>query len=77
MDARIIFNWAKQHGEVKAIDRILVKVMLILIKNRITLTAASIEKMEQALELPDEVLQAVKVAAETVVGKPLPPDLHS
>ena len=47
-DIKRVFDWAKDNGEVKAADRILIKVMLLLIRNKITLTAATIEKMELA-----------------------------
>jgi hypothetical protein len=75
IDARAVFSWAKENGEVKAVDRILVKVMLLLIKNRITLTPAAIDRMETALELPEELLTAIVKAAESVVGKPFPAEL--
>lgn len=47
-DIKRIFDWAKDNGEVKAVDRILIKVMLLLIKNKITLTAATIERWKRA-----------------------------
>lgn len=40
--AKVIFEWAKQNGEVKSVDRILVKVMLLLIKYKIILTPVSV-----------------------------------
>jgi hypothetical protein len=72
LDVKRVFDWARDNGEVKAVDRILVKVMLLLIKNRITLTTAAIEKMESRLELPEDVVSAIVRAAEEVVGKPVP-----
>ena len=75
VDVKAIFDWARENGEVKAVDRILIKIMLVLIKNKITLTAAAIEKMESRMELPDELLRAIIVAAESVVGKPVPQDV--
>lgn len=72
VDVKVIFDWARENGEVKAVDRILIKVMLLLIKNKITLTTAAIERMETRLILPDEVMQAIVRAAEQVVGKPVP-----
>ena len=72
VDVKAIFDWARENGEVKAVDRILVKVMLLLIKNKITLTAAAIEKMETRMALPEELLSAIVRAAEAVVGKPVP-----
>jgi len=72
LDVKGVFDWAKDNGEVKAIDRILIKVMLLLIKNKITLTAASIEKMESSITLPEELSAAIVRAAEQVVGKPVP-----
>jgi hypothetical protein len=71
-DVKGVFDWAKDNGEVKAVDRILVKVMLLLIKNRITLTAATIAKMETRTALPEELNLAIIRAAEEVVGKPVP-----
>jgi hypothetical protein len=71
-DVKLIFDWAKENGEVKAVDRILIKVMLLLIKNKITLTATTIERMETRMALPEEVIVAIIRAAEEVVGKPLP-----
>jgi hypothetical protein len=75
LDVKRVFDWARDNGEVKAVDRILVKVMLLLIKNRITLTVATIEKMESRLELPEEVVSAIVRAAEEVVGRPVPDSL--
>jgi hypothetical protein len=72
LDVKGIFDWAKDNGEVKAVDRILVKVMLLLIKNRITLTAATIAKMETRMALPEELVAAIVRAAEEVVGRPVP-----
>jgi hypothetical protein len=71
-DIKPIFDWARENGEVKAVDRILVKVMLLLIKNRITLTAATIERMEARMSLPEELISAIVRAAAEVVGKPVP-----
>jgi hypothetical protein len=71
-DIKGIFDWAKDNGEVKAVDRILIKVMLLLIKNKITLTAATIEKMETRMALPEELTAAIVRAAGEVVGKPVP-----
>ena len=75
VDVKAIFDWARDNGEVKAVDRILIKVMLVLIKNKVTLTAAAIEKMETRMDLPDELSRAIVAAAESVVGKPIPQDL--
>jgi hypothetical protein len=72
LDIKPIFDWARDNGEVKAVDRILVKVMLLLIKNRITLTAATIERMEARMSLPEELISAIVRAAAEVVGKPVP-----
>jgi hypothetical protein len=71
-DVKSVFDWAKENGEVKAVDRILIKVMLLLIKNKVTLTAATIERMETRMALPEELVVAIIRAAEEVVGKPLP-----
>ena len=71
-DVKAVFDWAKNNGEVKAVDRILIKVMLLLIKNKITLTAATIEKMETHIALPEELVTAIVRAAGEVVGKPVP-----
>ena len=71
-DVKGVFDWAKDNGEVKAVDRILIKVMLLLIKNKITLTAATIEKMETRMALPEELSLAIVRAAAEVVGKPVP-----
>lgn len=74
-NVRVIFEWAKKNGEVKTVDRILVKVMLLLIKNKIVLTTATIDKMESELELPDEISDAIRRAAEAIVGRPFPAEL--
>ena len=71
-DIKPIFDWARENGEVKAVDRILVKVMLLLIKNKITLTATTIERMEARMSLPEELISAIVRAAAEVVGKPVP-----
>jgi hypothetical protein len=72
LNVKPVFDWARDNGEVKAVDRILIKVMLLLIKNRITLTVATIEKMDSRIALPEEVVSAIIRAAEEVVGRPLP-----
>lgn len=74
-DVKGVFDWAKENGEVKAVDRILIKVMLLLIKNKITLTAATIDRMETGVVLPEELSEAIVRAAEEVVGKPVPDTL--
>ena len=74
-DIKQVFDWARDNGEVKAVDRILVKVMLLLIRNRITLTAATIDRMEGGIVLPDDVVRAIVRATEEVVGQPLPQSL--
>jgi hypothetical protein len=71
-DIKPVFDWARENGEVKAIDRILVKVLLLLIKNKITLTAATIERMETRMSLPEELSSAIVRAAGEVVGKSVP-----
>ncbi len=71
-DVKGVFDWAKENGEVKAVDRILIKVMLLLIKNKITLTTATIEKMENNIVFPEELSAAIVRAAEEVVGRSLP-----
>jgi hypothetical protein len=76
-DVKGVFDWAKENGEVKAVDRILIKVMLLLIKNKITLTASTIEKMENNIVLPEELSAAIVRAAEEVVGKSLPDFLQA
>ena len=75
VDIKPIFDWARENGEVKAVDRILVKVMLLLIKNKITLTAATIQRMETGMSLPEELISAIVRAAEEVVRKPVPESL--
>jgi hypothetical protein len=72
LNVKPVFDWARDNGEVKAVDRILIKVMLLLIKNRITLTVATIDKMETRMALPEELTGAIVRAAEEVVGKPVP-----
>jgi hypothetical protein len=72
LDVKGVFDWAKDNGEIKAVDRILIKVMLLLIKNKVTLTAAIIEKMETRMVLPEELNAAIVRAAQEVVGKPVP-----
>jgi hypothetical protein len=72
LNVKPVFDWARDNGEVKAVDRILIKVMLLLIKNRITLTVATIEKMDSRIALPEDVVSAIIRAAEEVVGRPLP-----
>lgn len=69
-DVKVVFDWAKEEGEVKAVDRILVKVMLQLMKNKVVLTAKQIDSMEDQLELPESLYDEILKAAESVVGKP-------
>ena len=75
VDIKPIFDWARENGEVKAVDRILVKVMLLLIKNKITLTAATIARMETRMSLPEELTAAILRDVGEVVGKPVPDHL--
>ena len=71
-DIKGIFSWARDNGEVKAVDRILIKVMLLLIRNKITLTVATIERMDASVALPDDVIAGIVRAAQEVVGRPVP-----
>ena len=76
-DVKGVFDWAKVNGEVKAVDRILIKVMLLLIKNKITLTAAAIENMEEEMVMPEDIFRAIIKSAEEVVGQPVPNNLST
>lgn len=68
-DVKNIFDWAKKYGEVKAVDRILVKVMIQLMRSKIILTSKQLDNMEESLELPEALYDSIKIAAEAVVGK--------
>ncbi len=70
VDILAVLEWAATEGEVKSVDRILIKVMLPMIKAKVTLTASAIDKMENSPEVPDELGSAILKAAESVVGKP-------
>lgn len=71
-DVGALFEWIRENGEVKAIDRVLLKVMLLLVRHKIVLTASMIERMETGPELPDEIVRALVKAAEEVVGRKIP-----
>ena len=72
VDILEIFQWVSKEGEVKAVDRLLIKVMLPMVKAKMTLTATAVEKMEASPEMPEELYEAILKAAESVVGKPYP-----
>jgi hypothetical protein len=64
-----VLDWAEENGEVKVVDRILVKVMMDLIKHKVVITAAS---NFDELEIPDELYQRIKNVAAEIVGKECP-----
>lgn len=72
VDARSCLEWVKESGEVKSLDRLLVKVMLQLVKHKVTLTVSDVEKHSSAIMVPEPVYEAMINAARDVVGKPYP-----
>ncbi len=62
-----IINWAKANGEVKAVDRIRMKVLMLTMKEKIALATVT-----KDTECSPELLQAIWKAANEVVGKSCP-----
>jgi len=64
---KIIFDWAKEHGDAKVIDRILVSLLPELLKNNIKLTSETIE-LSKTIEVSDELYESIKAKSEELVG---------
>ena len=69
MNAKPVFKWAKQNGETKIIDRILVRLLPELIKHDLQVTSGSICEMSE-LDVSDELFDKIKSMAEELVGMP-------
>ncbi len=67
-DIKPIFEFAKAYGDVKIVDRILIKTLPILLKNKLELSAAAIDE-SAVVSVPAEIYQSVKVAAEDLTNK--------
>ncbi|MCA9735027.1 MAG: hypothetical protein H6696_07235 [Deferribacteres bacterium] len=65
-DARPIFLWAQEHGDTRIVERILVRVLPILIERKIELTVDQIES-EQTLFLPVDLVNSINSAANELV----------
>jgi hypothetical protein len=62
-----IIQWAKDQGEVKATDRIRVKVLLVGLENSVFW-----DDITQDTDVPAPYLNALLEAVEDVVGRPFP-----
>lgn len=63
-----IVKWVETHGEVKALDRMMVFCLSALFKERI----ADLNDVTPETTVSDECLTSVRGAASKVVGKPCP-----
>jgi len=62
-----LFNWARQNGEAKVIDRILVKLMPEFIRHNCQITAEDISQKER-LDVPSSLYINIKKSAEDIIG---------
>ncbi len=66
-DAKQVFEWAKQNGDVATVERILVKIMPELVKNGMKLTDSSIES-SSSVEVSKEMYDLILQKAQELVG---------
>ena len=66
-DIKKIFEWAKEHGDAKIDDRILVSLLPILLKNNMKLTSTEIEASD-SINVSDELYEIIKIKSEELVG---------
>jgi hypothetical protein len=67
-DVKPLFEWAKQNGDANIYDRILMKVMPQLLKEKIELTSENIES-SNVIEVPDELYTLLLSKTQELVGK--------
>ena len=68
MNIKPIFLWAREKGDAKIYDRILMKVVPELVKNNIQLTSEFIDGNE-TIEVPSEIYELILVKAEELIGE--------
>ena len=69
MDIKPLFRWAKDEGETKIVDRVLLKLMPLILQTRLVLTQKQIE-MQPSVLVPYELYVEFKKQVEQIVGKP-------
>ena len=67
-DLKPLFNWAKANGDANIYDRILVKIVPILLKNNFQITTQTIETSNDIL-VSNEVYQLTLEKAQELVGE--------
>lgn len=67
-DLKPLFNWAKSKGDANIYDRILVKIVPVLLKNNFQITTQIIETSNEIL-VPNEVYQLTLEKAQELVGE--------
>jgi hypothetical protein len=68
-DIKPLMAWAKANSEAKIVDRILVKLLPVLVKNGLTLTIDQLETQER-LEVSEELYAQIQAVTEALVGQP-------
>jgi hypothetical protein len=68
MNIKPIFLWAREKGDAKIYDRILMKVVPELVKNNIQLTSEFIEQNE-IIDVPSEIYDLLLEKAQELVGE--------
>ena len=68
MNIKPIFLWAREKGDAKIYDRILMKVVPELVKNDIQLTSEFIDNNE-TIEVPSEIYELILIKAQELIGE--------
>ncbi len=66
-DIKPILNWAQQNGEAKIIDRVLLRLLPVFIKNEMKMTDEMIESCNEIL-VKEEIYKLIKKTVEELVG---------
>lgn len=67
-DAKPIFLWAKEHGDPRIIERILVRVLPLMIERDVKLTVEQIESA-RTLPLPVDLANMISAVAKELIEK--------
>ncbi|MGB0721799.1 MAG: hypothetical protein ACPGU7_05315 [Gammaproteobacteria bacterium] len=70
-DIKPIFEWAEKNGDVKVIDRILIRLLPVFLEHGIQLTDNLIRESD-AIEVPDALYDEVLKTASSLVGTHYP-----
>lgn len=66
-DAKPVFMWAREHGDTRIIERILVKILPSLIEQNLRLTVEQVETVK-TLMLPADLVKMISKVAKELTG---------